>query len=89
MSFPPFGGPRHERIAPEVPVLLRTRLGISVDGFIATTDGIPVFAVMPDFEPHESYGWPFSLPGTPRRRLRLEEHHAFRDGTIRHVYALA
>lgn len=39
-------------------MLLRTRLGISVDGFIATTDGIPVFEVMPDFEPHESYGWP-------------------------------
>jgi dihydrofolate reductase len=39
-------------------MLLRTRTGISVDGFIATPDGVPVFGVMPDFVPHESYGWP-------------------------------
>jgi hypothetical protein len=39
-------------------MLIRTRTGISVDGFIATPDGIPVSVVMPDFVPHESYGWP-------------------------------
>ena len=39
-------------------MLIRTRTGISVDGFIATPDGVPVFVVMPDFVPHESYGWP-------------------------------
>jgi hypothetical protein len=33
-------------------------------------------------------GVPFSPPGTPRRPLELEEHHAFPDGTIRHVYTL-
>jgi dihydrofolate reductase len=33
-------------------------------------------------------GVPFSLPGTPQRSLELEEHHAFPDGTIRHVYTL-
>lgn len=27
-------------------------------GFIATPDGVPAFLVMPDFVPHESYGWP-------------------------------
>ena len=175
-------------------MLIRTRTGISVDGFIATPDGVPVFVVMPDFVPHESYGWPefdeqidavvlgrvaldaglaastwpwpgkqifvltsrpvpadvpaevvvadrspqgllerlraanltrdafllggrstlhaflalgavdqvellefpvflgdgvpFALPGTPQRRLELNEHHAFPDGTIRHVYTL-
>ena len=175
-------------------MLIRTRTGISVDGFIATPDGVPVFVVMPDFVPHESYGWPefdeqidavvlgrvaldaglaantwpwpgkqifvltsrlvpadvpadvvvaedspqgllerlrgaglardafvlggrstlhaflalgvidrlellefpvllgdgvpFSLPGTPQRPLVLKEHHAFPDGTIRHVYTL-
>ena len=36
-------------------MLLRTRTGISVDGFIATADGVPM---MPDFVPHESHGWP-------------------------------
>jgi dihydrofolate reductase len=33
-------------------------------------------------------GVPFSLPATPRRPLELKEHHAFPDGTIRHVYTL-
>ena len=175
-------------------MLIRTRTGVSVDGFVATPDGVPVFVVMPGFVPHESYDWPafdqeidavvlgraaldaglaakrwpwpgkqifvltsrpvpvdvptdvvvadgspqgllerlravglardafllggrstlhtfltlgavdrlellefpvllgegvpFSLPGTPQRRLELKEHHAFPDGTIRHVYTL-
>jgi dihydrofolate reductase len=175
-------------------LLIRTRTGVSVDGFIATPDGVPAFVVMPDFVPHESYGWPefdeqidavvlgrvaldaglsastwpwpgkqifvltsrpvpaevpaevvvadhspqgllerlrgagltrdafllggrrtlhaflalgaidrlellefpvllgdgvpFSPPGAPQRPLELEEHHAFPDGTIRHVYTL-
>jgi dihydrofolate reductase len=37
---------------------IRTRLGISVDGFIATPDGRPAFLAMPEFVPHESYDWP-------------------------------
>jgi dihydrofolate reductase len=174
---------------------IRTRLGISVDGFIATTDGLPAFLAMPDFVPHGSYDWPefnaqieavvigrvaldaglqagewpwpglqvyvltskpvpqnvpadvvvsdsnpagllhqlrtadlsgdafllggqrtvnaflaldaidrlellqlpvllgegvpFSPPGTPQRALQLQEHHAFPDGTIHHVYTVA
>jgi dihydrofolate reductase len=39
-------------------MLIRTRMGVSVDGFIATPDGVPAFVVMPDFVPHESYDWP-------------------------------
>jgi dihydrofolate reductase len=39
-------------------MLIRTRLGLSVDGFIATPDGLPAFLAMPDFAPHSSYGWP-------------------------------
>jgi hypothetical protein len=39
-------------------LIIRTRTGVSVDGFIATPDGIPAFVAMPDFAPHESYGWP-------------------------------
>jgi dihydrofolate reductase len=32
-------------------------MGVSVDGFIATPDGRPAFLAMPDFAPHNSYGW--------------------------------
>ena len=39
-------------------MLVRTRLGVSVDGFIAFSDGRPTFLAMPDFSPHTSYGWP-------------------------------
>jgi dihydrofolate reductase len=33
-------------------------------------------------------GLPFSLPGTPRRQMRLEQHRAFPDGTLHHVYTI-
>jgi hypothetical protein len=39
-------------------MLIRTRLGVSIDGFIASLDGSPAFLAMPDFKPHSSYGWP-------------------------------
>jgi hypothetical protein len=39
-------------------MFIRTRMGVSVDGFVATPDGVPVFVVMPGFVPHESYDWP-------------------------------
>lgn len=39
-------------------MLIRTRMGISADGFIATPDGIPAFAAIPGFIPHGSYDWP-------------------------------
>jgi dihydrofolate reductase len=38
-------------------MLIRTRLGLSVDGFIATPDGLPAFLAMPGFVPHSSYAW--------------------------------
>jgi dihydrofolate reductase len=46
---------RHSKEA--VSMQIRTRMGISVDGFIATPDGRPAFLAMPDFVPHNSYGW--------------------------------
>lgn len=39
-------------------MLIRTRMGISADGFIATADGIPAFVTIPGFVPHGSYDWP-------------------------------
>jgi dihydrofolate reductase len=35
---------------------IRTHFGVSLDGFAATPDGIPVFDAMPDFAPGKSYG---------------------------------
>ena len=32
-------------------MLIRSRLGVSADGYVATDDGIPTLAVMPSFEP--------------------------------------
>jgi dihydrofolate reductase len=39
-------------------MLIRTRMGISADGFIATPDGLPAFLSVPGFTPHGSYDWP-------------------------------
>jgi dihydrofolate reductase len=33
-------------------------------------------------------GMPFSLPGTRQHLLRLEQHHAFPDGTVHLAYTL-
>ncbi len=32
-------------------------MGVSVDGFVATPDGLPALLQMPDFLPGESYGY--------------------------------
>jgi dihydrofolate reductase len=39
-------------------MLIRTRMGVSADGFIATPDGLPAFVAIPGFTPHGSYDWP-------------------------------
>lgn len=39
-------------------MLIRTRMGVSVDGFIATPGEAPAFAEVPGFSPYESYDWP-------------------------------
>lgn len=42
--------------AKESTMLIRTRTGITVGGFVATTDGLPVLLSMPDFHGRPSYG---------------------------------
>ena len=37
-------------------MLIRMRTGMSLDGFAATSDGVPAMDAMPDFVPGESYG---------------------------------
>jgi dihydrofolate reductase len=37
---------------------IRTRMAVSLDGFIATPDGLPAWLAMPGFVPHGSYDWP-------------------------------
>jgi dihydrofolate reductase len=43
---------------------IRTHIGISVDGFVATPDGLPVLLSMPEFAGRESYGLPELLETT-------------------------
>jgi hypothetical protein len=40
-------------------MLIRSRMGVSVDGFMATPDGLPALLAMADFVP----GVPTSFPG--------------------------
>jgi dihydrofolate reductase len=42
---------------------IRTRMGISIDGFVATADGWPVLLQMPTFTGRESHGQPEFLEG--------------------------
>ncbi|HKB31725.1 MAG TPA: dihydrofolate reductase family protein [Streptosporangiaceae bacterium] len=39
-------------------MLIRARMGVSVDGFVATPDGLPALLAMPDFVPGSSHGHP-------------------------------
>lgn len=44
-------------------MLIRSRMGVSVDGFVATTEGVPALAVMPGFAPGVSHGFPEFIEG--------------------------
>jgi dihydrofolate reductase len=44
-------------------MLIRSRTGISVDGFAATPDGVPALAVAPGFVPGVSHGFPEFIEG--------------------------
>ncbi len=44
-------------------MLIRARMGVSADGFVATPDGVPTLAVMPGFVPGESHGFPEFIEG--------------------------
>jgi len=38
-------------------MLIRTRTGVTVDGFVAGPDGAPVLVSIPQFQPGVSYGY--------------------------------
>jgi dihydrofolate reductase len=42
---------------------IRSRMGVSADGFVATPEGVPTLAVMPGFVPAESHGFPEFIQG--------------------------
>jgi dihydrofolate reductase len=44
-------------------MLIKARMGISADGYVGTTEGIPVFAVTPGFAPGVSHGYPEFIKG--------------------------
>lgn len=44
-------------------MLIRSRMGVSADGFVADSDGVPAIALMPDFAPGTSHGFPEFISG--------------------------
>jgi dihydrofolate reductase len=44
-------------------MLIRARMGISADGFVATPDGLPALLAMPSFVPGISHGHPEFIQG--------------------------
>jgi dihydrofolate reductase len=44
-------------------MLIKARMGMSVDGFVATSDGWPALLAMPDFVPSQSHGYPEFIEG--------------------------
>jgi len=38
-------------------MLIRTRTAVTIDGFVANADHVPVQVLMPDFQPGQSYGF--------------------------------
>jgi hypothetical protein len=39
-------------------MLIKSRMGVSADGFVSTPEGVPTLALMPGFEPTISHGYP-------------------------------
>jgi hypothetical protein len=37
-------------------MLIKSRMGISADGFVSTPEGVPALAIAPGFEPGVSHG---------------------------------
>jgi dihydrofolate reductase len=44
-------------------MLIKSRMGISADGFVSTPEGVPAIAVAPGFEPGQSHGFPEFIKG--------------------------
>jgi len=44
-------------------MLIRSRMGVSVDGYVATPEGVPTLAVMAGFASGASYGFPEFIEG--------------------------
>ena len=44
-------------------MLIRSRMGVSADGYVSTDDGVPTLAVMPGFESGVSHGFPEFIQG--------------------------
>lgn len=42
---------------------IKARMGISIDGFVATPDGTPALVKAPDFVPGQSHGYPEFIEG--------------------------
>ena len=48
-------------------MLIKSRMGVSVDGFVANADGVPAIALAAGFEPGQSHGFRAARPGVAGR----------------------
>ena len=44
-------------------MLIKSRMGISADGFVSTAEGVPTQVTMPEFVPGVSHGFPEFIDG--------------------------
>jgi hypothetical protein len=57
-------------------MLIRSRMGVSADGFVATPGGLPALLALPGFVPGEPAGP--SRTGRPNSSTRWREHRGAR-----------
>jgi hypothetical protein len=73
-------------------MLIKSRMGISADGFVSTPEGVPAIALATDFESGDSHGegLPLSPQGaSPVPLTLLRAERTFPDGSAELVYTPA
>jgi hypothetical protein len=68
-------------------MLIRSRTGISADGFVANSDGVPAIALMADFVPGSSHGFPEFISGCDAVVMGRAPTGPSPDGSAELVYA--
>jgi hypothetical protein len=71
-------------------MMIRSRTGVSADGFVSTPEGVPALAMTPGFEPGVSHGYPEFIEGCDAVVMgRALSCPPFPDGSAELVYTPA